>query len=63
MEPFIHDTSVLNIWNADFFKQITEGAYRMLTKRINAALYLLKFRMEFVIFPFITVLIRSVISR
>ena len=35
----------------------------MLTKRINAALYLLKFRMEFVIFPFITVLIRSVISR
>ena len=25
VEPFIHDTSVLNIWNADFFKQITEG--------------------------------------
>lgn len=25
VEPFIHDTSVLNFWNADFFKQITEG--------------------------------------
>lgn len=25
VEPFIHDTSVLNIWSADFFKQITEG--------------------------------------
>lgn len=24
VEPFIHDTSVLNIWSADFFKQITE---------------------------------------
>lgn len=25
VEPFIHDTSALNIWSADFFKQITEG--------------------------------------
>lgn len=25
VEPFIHDSSVLNIWSADFFKQITEG--------------------------------------
>lgn len=25
VEPFIHDTSILNIWSADFFKQITEG--------------------------------------
>lgn len=25
VEPFIHDTSVLNIWSADFFKQITSG--------------------------------------
>jgi predicted nucleotidyltransferase component of viral defense system len=25
VEPFIHDTSVLDIWSADFFKQITEG--------------------------------------
>lgn len=25
VEPFIHDTSVLNLWSADFFKQITEG--------------------------------------
>ncbi|MFV0528410.1 MAG: nucleotidyl transferase AbiEii/AbiGii toxin family protein [Lachnospiraceae bacterium] len=25
VEPFIHDTSVLNIWNTDFFKQITEN--------------------------------------
>lgn len=25
VEPFIHDTSVLNIWGADFFKQITDG--------------------------------------
>ena len=24
-EPFIHDTSALNIWCADFFKQITEN--------------------------------------
>lgn len=24
VEPFIHDTSVLDIWSADFFKQITE---------------------------------------
>lgn len=24
-EPFIHDTSVLNIWSADFFKRITDG--------------------------------------
>lgn len=24
VEPFIHDTSVLNIWSAGFFKQITE---------------------------------------
>ncbi len=23
VEPFIHDTSVLNVWSADFFKQIT----------------------------------------
>ena len=22
--PFIRDTSVLNLWSADFFKQITE---------------------------------------
>ncbi len=25
VEPFIRDISVLNIWSADFFKQITEG--------------------------------------
>lgn len=25
VEPFIHDTSVLNVWNAEFFKQITES--------------------------------------
>ena len=25
VEPFIHDTSVLDIWSSDFFKQITEG--------------------------------------
>ena len=25
VEPFIRDTSVLNVWSADFFKQITEG--------------------------------------
>ena len=25
VEPFIHNTSVLNLWSADFFKQITEG--------------------------------------
>ena len=25
VEPFIHDTSALNIWCADFFKQITEN--------------------------------------
>lgn len=25
VEPFIHDTSVLSVWSADFFKQITEG--------------------------------------
>lgn len=25
VEPFIHDTAVLNVWCADFFKQITEG--------------------------------------
>lgn len=25
VEPFIHDTSVLDIWSAEFFKQITEG--------------------------------------
>lgn len=25
IEPFIHDTSVLNVWSADFFKQITEN--------------------------------------
>lgn len=25
IEPFIHDTPVLNIWSADFFKQITEN--------------------------------------
>ena len=27
VEPFIRDTSILNIWNADFFKQITEGLH------------------------------------
>ena len=25
VEPFIHDPSVLDIWNADFFKQITNN--------------------------------------
>mgnify|MGYP007109880528 FL=1 len=25
VEPFIRDTSVLDIWSSDFFKQITEG--------------------------------------
>ncbi len=25
VESFIHDTFVLNIWCADFFRQITEG--------------------------------------
>ena len=25
MKEIIHDSSVLNIWGADFFKQITEG--------------------------------------
>jgi predicted nucleotidyltransferase component of viral defense system len=25
VEPFIHDISVLDIWNADFFQQITDG--------------------------------------
>lgn len=25
IEPFIHDISVLNVWSADFFRQITEG--------------------------------------
>lgn len=25
VEPFIHDTSVLDLWSADFFKQITEN--------------------------------------
>lgn len=25
VEPFIHDTSALNVWSSDFFKQITEG--------------------------------------
>lgn len=25
VEPFIRDVSVLNVWSADFFKQITEG--------------------------------------
>lgn len=25
VEPFIHDTSSLNIWNADFFRQITDS--------------------------------------
>lgn len=25
VEPFIHDTSVLDIWSADFFRQITEN--------------------------------------
>ena len=25
VEPFIHDTSVLDIWSADFFKQITKN--------------------------------------
>lgn len=24
VEPFIHDASVLNVWGAEFFKQITE---------------------------------------
>ena len=24
IEPFIHDISVLNVWSADFFRQITE---------------------------------------
>ena len=27
VEPFIRDTCILNIWNADFFKQITEGLH------------------------------------
>ena len=25
VEPFIHDTSILNIWSSDFFRQITDG--------------------------------------
>ena len=25
VEPFIHDTSILNIWSFDFFRQITDG--------------------------------------
>lgn len=25
VEPFIHDISILNVWNAEFFKQITEN--------------------------------------
>lgn len=25
VEPFIHDTSVLDIWSSDFFRQITDG--------------------------------------
>jgi len=25
VEPFIRDTMMLNIWSADFFKQITDG--------------------------------------
>lgn len=25
VEPYIHDISVLDIWSADFFKQITEN--------------------------------------
>ena len=25
VEPFIRDTASLNMWNADFFKQITAG--------------------------------------
>jgi len=25
VEPFIRDTSMLNLWNVNFFKQITEG--------------------------------------
>lgn len=24
VEPFIRDTSMLNLWSADFFKQITQ---------------------------------------
>lgn len=24
VEPFVHDTSVLDVWSAEFFKQITE---------------------------------------
>ena len=24
VEPFIHDISVLDVWSAEFFKQITE---------------------------------------
>ena len=27
VEPFIRDVSSLNVWNADFFKQITEGLH------------------------------------
>lgn len=27
VEPFIRNTSVLNVWSADFFKQITNGLY------------------------------------
>ena len=27
VEPFIYDSSTINIWNADFFKQITENIY------------------------------------
>ena len=25
VEPFIHDSAAVNIWSADFFKQITQG--------------------------------------
>lgn len=28
VEPFIRNTSVLDVWSADFFKQITDGLYR-----------------------------------
>ena len=27
VEPFIRNTSVLDVWSADFFKQITNGLY------------------------------------
>ena len=27
VEPFVKDTRSLDVWNADFFKQITDGLY------------------------------------